>query len=388
MGMQGSLGTMSVLELLRWASSSAKSGTLEIEHGRIVKRLELRDGEIVGCSSDDPSSLLGQYLLSRGKINEDILRSALRAQELTGTNLGQVFVEMGVLSAHEVDQFVSAKAEESLLGLFDVKDGVFRFEKTAGADPTMMGVKLKITELLERGEQLHAELDRIRAVLKTGTVLGRSNRPPADDTLTHTVAQRIYDAVDGKRTIAEVLLHVRTSEFVALKFLYKLYSQGALKIRDAQIVTSDGGTPEAAMQLARQLVAQGDYEAALDALESAYRLHRTDEALRRMIPKVEAVFVEMTYRRDVAPKQVPVLVLPKESLLQEDLSPAEFFLISTIENGNLDVKSITWVAPMREVEVLRMMKRLLARGVIELRDPAGNEEQAEAGIPPVTPSVN
>lgn len=389
MGMQGRLSTMSITELLQWASGSYKSGTLEIEEGRTIKRIGLRDGEIVSCSSDDPTCLLGQYLLSRGKISEDILRSALRAQELTGANLGQVFVEMGVLSDGEVSRFVTDKAEESLLGLFDLRDGVFRFEESAATDPTMMAIRIKVSELLERGEKLHEELDRVRAVLKTGTVLCHSNRPPELDGTGNAIAQRIYDAVDGKRTIAEVLLHTRASEFVAMKLLFQLYRNGILKIRDEQSVEPVGGTPEAAAQLARQLVAQGDYESALDTLEAAYRLHREDGTLRRMIPKVEAVFVETTYRREVPPNRIPVLLVPKENLLQEDLSPAEFFLISTIENGNLDVKSITWVAPMREVEVLRMVKRLLARGVIELLESTAEARRPEAAqVPPDSSSIN
>ena len=389
MGMQGRLSTMSITQLLQWASAAGKSGTLEVEQGRTVKRIGLRDGEIVSCSSDDPSSLLGQYLLSRGKISEDILRTALRGQELTGTNLGQVFVEMGVLSKQEVNRFVSDKAEESLLGLFDFSDGVFRFEETTAADPTMMEIHLKTSELLQRGEKLQEELDRVRAVLKSGTVLGHSNRPAESVTVGNPMAQRIYEAVDGKRTIAEVLLHTRASEFVAMRLLFELYREGVLTIRDEQTVEPVGGTPEAAVQLARQLVAQGEYESALDALESAYRLHREDGTLRRMIPKVEAVFVEMTYRHEVPPNKVPVLRVPKDNLMQEDLSPAEFFLISTMENGNLDVKSITWVAPMREVEVLRMVKRLLARGVIELRDETGDQRtSASAHSPSGSSSIN
>jgi len=369
MGMQGSLSTMTFADLLRWASHGRKGGLLEVEHGRTVKRVELRDGEIVSCSSDDPSSLLGQYLLSRGKIREDTLRSALRGQELTGASLGQVFVEMGVMQKPEVDRFVAEKAEESLLGLFDLHDGVFRFEETTAGDPTMMRVELKTADLLARGERLREELGRIRSVLKTGTVLCRSNRPPVAETL-DTLERRIYDVVDGRRTIAEVLLHARTSEFLTMKVLHHLYRRGALRILDQHDVTSIGPNPESATRLARQLVARGDYEAALDALESAHRAHREDETLRRMISKVEAVFVEACYRGEVPPTKVPALLGARERLLHEDLSPAEFFLISTIENGTLDVKSITWIAPMREVEVLRMIKRLLDRGVIELREPS------------------
>jgi len=385
MGIQGSLKTMSVTELLRWASSGSKTGTLEIEQDRTVKRIAFRDGEIVGCTSDDPSNLLGQYLLSRGKISEEILRSSLRAQELTGTNLGQVLVEMGVLTQQEVDRFVTAKAEEMLLSLFDFHDGVFRFEPSLTPDPGMTAVHIRAEELLDRGDRLREEMNRIRGVLSPGAVPCHSNHPLPPEAAADSMTRRLYDAIDGNRTIAELILHTRASEFLAMKVLFQLYQQGVLKIREVREVEGAAGKPEAALQLARQLVARGDYDSALDCLEAAYRVHRGDEALRRMIPKVEAVFVESAYRTDLPPRSVPALLKAKETLMQEDLSPAEFFLISTIENGSLDVKSITWVSPMREVEVLRMIKRLLQRGVIELCLPESDPSRDEIEAAPVVP---
>jgi len=48
---------------------------------KICKRIAFRDGRIVACSSDDPPSRLGQFLLSRGKITKDQLRDALARQK-------------------------------------------------------------------------------------------------------------------------------------------------------------------------------------------------------------------------------------------------------------------------------------------------------------------
>jgi hypothetical protein len=267
-----------------------------------------------------------------------------------------------------------------LFGLFDFHDGLFRFEPSLTSDPNMMAVHLRSEELLDRGDRLREEMNRIRGVLAPGAVLSRSNHPPPPEVATDSMARRLYDAIDGKRTIAEIILHTRASEFLAMKLLYQLYERGVLKIREVREVEGAAGKPEAAVQLARQLVARGDYESALDTLEGAYRVHRGNDALRRMIPKVEAVFVEATYRTEIPPNSVPTLLKPKDTLMQEDLSPAEFFLISTVENGSLDVKSITWVSPMREVEVLRMVKRLMERGVIELRltEPDSSSDDAEA----------
>ena len=54
------------------------------------------------------------------------------------------------------------------------------------------------------------------------------------------------------------------------------------------------------------------------------------------------------------------------ALDQEGLGPQECFLMSLLD-GESDVRSILWVAPLREVDLLRTLRQLLDRGVIEMR---------------------
>jgi hypothetical protein len=62
------------------------------------------------------------------------------------------------------------------------------------------------------------------------------------------------------------------------------------------------------------------------------------------------------------------LTRPVDELETEDLSPQEFFLLSRID-GTWDVRSIIQVAPIRDIEALRTLKKMREKGVIELRDP-------------------
>ena len=70
----GNLSTMSLPDLLQWAALTQKTGVLEIERNRICRGIEFRKGFIGACSSDDPSNRIGQVLLSRGKITEQMLQ--------------------------------------------------------------------------------------------------------------------------------------------------------------------------------------------------------------------------------------------------------------------------------------------------------------------------
>ena len=59
---------------------------------------------------------------------------------------------------------------------------------------------------------------------------------------------------------------------------------------------------------------------------------------------------------------------PMDGLKAEDLSPSEFFMLSRID-GTWDIKSIIQIAPLRESDALRTLKRLRENGLIELKDP-------------------
>ena len=65
MGINGQLSTMSLTDLLKWASLNQKTGVLEIERNKVRKEITFRQGRIVGCYSNEPSAKLGQFLLSQ-----------------------------------------------------------------------------------------------------------------------------------------------------------------------------------------------------------------------------------------------------------------------------------------------------------------------------------
>jgi hypothetical protein len=76
MPLVGTLSTMPVADLLQWLASSGSTGILTFERNKVAKRIVFRDGQVIACSTAEPSELLGHFLVSRGKIGEDTLRAA------------------------------------------------------------------------------------------------------------------------------------------------------------------------------------------------------------------------------------------------------------------------------------------------------------------------
>ena len=126
MALHGDLRTMSVAELLQWAAFYNKTGVLEVERLKIRRLIAFRDGRIVGCLSDDPSMLLGQFLISRGKITERQLHIAAEtvmvAQELDVTP-SQVAIAWVRAGEGNIIPLVGARTQAQLeenLGALDV----------------------------------------------------------------------------------------------------------------------------------------------------------------------------------------------------------------------------------------------------------------------------
>ncbi len=418
MALHGSLASMPLTDLLQWLSTARKSGTLSVTRNRVAKRIILREGLVIACSSDDPPELLGHFLVSHGKITEDTLRLALSRQRESREHLGKILVDMKAITGDDLIRHLAAKAEETIFSLFDWEEAEFRFDENEAPDPNIFPVSLKVEEILLRGLKRFDEMKRIRSVFNDpGIVLRRvPDRRPPPEVFQNRMARRIYEAINGERTVAGILLHAHGSEFLVKRFLFELFRTGFLEIEEVRPLAGDtpnavagetgarGTAPEepappaegssgaasagaaasvavapapsparsaaeGKMEAASALMARGDFDGALDLLNAQSRERPQDEALRKLVAEAEAAFVEKAYRYYLPAEKVLVLQRAAESLTSEDLSPVEFFLLSRVD-GTWDVKSIIQITPIREVDALRTLKRMREKGIIALRDPA------------------
>jgi len=429
MPVQGNLATMSLTEILQWLGNAGKTGTLSIERNKVVKRILVREGRVIACASQEPADMLGHFLVSRGKISEETLRKALKQQETQRAHLGKILVATGALTEDDLRVLLEDKAQETIFGLFDWSDAEFRFADGETDDANIFAVNMRVEDILLRGAQRWDEMQRFRSVFNDpGIVLRRTTRMPPAEVFRNRMARRIFESINGDRTVAEILLHAHGSEYLVTKFLYELFRAGVAEVAGVKPVEREAAsapvvpevseepmtdlpprpaaptpaptqgpnapapvravpsakkrapaepaakaeTPAAVnegdLDFARRLLNRGEFDSALDILDRAYKSQPGDEALRRLLAEAEASFVEKAYRHYLPPSKIVTLSREVESLTAERLSPTEFFLLSRID-GTWDVKSIIQITPLREVDVLRTLKRMREKGLIDLKDP-------------------
>ena len=125
---------------------------------------------------------------------------------------------------------------------------------------------------------------------------------------------------------------------------------------------------DAEVEVARRLMRRDEHEAALELLNASYRAHPDESYLRRLIAKAEAAYIDSAQRHGLSYERVPVPARSEDGSLPAGLGPQESFLVSLLD-GRADVRTILWLAPLREVDVLRALRQLRDRGLIEIRDP-------------------
>jgi hypothetical protein len=349
-----------------------------------------------------------------------------------------LFVQMGVLYPREIARYVAEKAEETIQGLFDWDEAVFRYYEGATLEPDQIEVNLGVEEIIERGLRHQEELKRIRRHFKSsGVVLVPTGRPVPVKLLEREVTRRIYEAVDGRRTIAELLLHAHASAFLVIKLLYRMHESGLLEIASErppapdtvtlldlpvskrkverpgwtlddirQILEGDLPAPrpvdcepprealdgegvrhselDEEVEVATRLMSRREYAAALELLNASYRANPGENYLRRLIFRAEQAYMENLQRRNFSYDRVPAKVLDAIERLDTEIRSEESFLLSLID-GDTDIRSILWLSPMREVDVLRSLEQMIDKGLIRVERP---EEQAshDSGERSATPA--
>jgi hypothetical protein len=376
MSLSGALSTMGLADLLQWAASAQKTGRFDFRRATTAKELYIQDGTIVGAASNEPTEMLGHVLVARGKLNEEQLRAGLLARRDGSEFIGQVLVRLGFVAKDDLLRALAERTEEIVYSLFEWEDADFLFEPGARPGPKVVLISLPVDHVLLRGVHRHDEMQRIREIFPDGrVVLARTAALAPREIADHPLARRILESLDGRRTMDEIAFGLHASPFPVKKFLYEAFRANLVTIVSLEgpslpLVTGDapdaelaGLTGAARVAAARERLARGDAEAALTLLGDLSVQHDGEAAEVRR--EAEGLFLGRVYAEEFPAEAIPSLARPLEELVSEPLRPEEFFLLSRLD-GHWSVSDIVEIAPMREVETIRVLRRLVRRGVVRL----------------------
>ena len=381
MALSGNLRTMLPGDLLQWLSLGQKTGTLVITNKRVEKKIFFRSGRVISSASNDPREYLGQFLMSHGYITEPELKKAMEVQQQSGILLGKILVMIDVITEPDLVRFMRLKAEEEIYDIFLWNDGDFYFVDDELPQMEMIPLQVDVTGIIMEGTRRVDEWARIRETIPNEAVIPALLKE-VDYAELEEVEEPIVRAIDGKRTIAELVLESRSSAFTVSSTVSALVRHGFAKLVDPSTQKLKKVTEEQAVTLppaefneddeilsllngAQNALRGRDYEKTQRLLRAAQNLDPNHPKIRTAIKGAETVILGELRNQGLLETKVPKVARPLEEITQMNFTPNEGFILSRI-NGQWDIGSLIKISPIRETDAMLIFHKLWKDGIIAL----------------------
>lgn len=372
MAIQGTLKTMNLTDLLQFLAAGRKSGTLKFDHGKITKQIYFKNGMIVGSKSNDPREYLGQVLLHYGKVDDTQLKTAREVQRTSGAKLGEVLVQQGFLTENEVLEILKTRTLDAIYDLFVWTDGDFEFYDEEPLPEDLLLIEVEPTNVIMEGIYRIDELTRYRTLVPSDRSVLELNAGWTSALKLGKEFRQIFYFVEKRMSVAEICYHMHASAFHVYGQLYTLISEGVARVSgelpegSPPLVTEIEDLPESVTEMvwAAERKLEQDPEAALLIVQKALQLQPNNPEAQSLLPSAEEKYIKSAYEKGgISPGSVPKLLVSPADLTNQQIDPQEGFVLSRI-NGAWDIQSILSICPFREADCLRMISKLMERGII------------------------
>ena len=203
---RGTLEETSLAEMLWTIYRHRVPGVVEIRHDDTVKKIFIADGNVVHASSSDRSDRLGAYLYRTEKLTRQQLTESMQLVDRTGKRHGQLLIEEGLLSPHDLYEAIRGQIESIIWSLFSWQKGDLTFSIGEHEDPLMIKIHLPMRQVIARG---------IKKASDTKSLVSRLGRKTtvflpiyeAEDLIEIALGQDEYTLlrlVDGKTSLFEI----------------------------------------------------------------------------------------------------------------------------------------------------------------------------------------
>ena len=372
MAITGTLKTMNLTDLLQFLAAGRKSGTLKFDQGKITKQVYFKNGMIVGSKSNDPREYLGQVLLHYGKVDEIQLKIARELQRTSGAKLGEVLVEQGFLSDEEVLAILKTRTLDAIYDLFVWTEGDFEFYDEESLPEDLLLIEVEPNNVVMEGIYRIDELARYRTLVPSDRSVLELNAGWTSSLKLGKEFRQILYFVEKRMSVAEICYHMHASAFHVYGQLYTLISEGVARVtgelpEETLLPVSEvEDLPESVTEMvwSAERKLEQDPEAALLIIQKALEQQPNNLEAQSLLPVAEEKYVKRVYESGgLSPRSVPRLLISPAEMTNQQIDPQEGFVLSRI-NGSWDVQAILSICPFREADCLRMIRKLMDRGII------------------------
>jgi len=237
--MRGDVMEQPFAELLAELDRSKSTGALLLRRSKIKKIVYFREGTPHSIKSNLLSECLGRVLVRERFISEAEYKESLKRMMASGQRQGAVLVEMGCISPQNLQYALGLQMRAKLVELFSWKFGEYQFNSEASLPPEGVGLEMSITALIYEGARLCFDDERLRTQL--GNVdhlhvgLTREAADPSHKSGLGDEERRVFAAIDGRKTVAELKALELLKESELDRLLYAMKCTRLVRLSEAPL---------------------------------------------------------------------------------------------------------------------------------------------------------
>lgn len=229
----GLLRDYRVADILIGFQRTPLTGTLIFKSGSIIKKVYVKNGDMIFASSSEKEDGLADVLLREGIITLDQYNNSVTGMNKTGQEQGAVLVRLGYLRPEELVTAVKYCVEEIIRSLFLLKTGSFSFEASPLPKQEIITLKLSAATLIYFGVRRAIARGQFKDELPSVECVPFFSDNPMDlfqDLKLDVTGKKTASLIDGKTSIKDIFHIAGLDEFEILKSIYALMSARVIEI--------------------------------------------------------------------------------------------------------------------------------------------------------------
>jgi len=248
MALKGTLKDFSLADIFQLIGIQKKTGVLTLKSDKEVVTVSFVEGNVVSADALHRrlEDRIGTVLVKSGRISEGQLQEALRIQKNTLKRMGNILVENKFIDPNTLREALQIQISQMVYRLFRWRDGEYDFTQEERVDydkehvvpMSAESILMEGARILDEWPMIEKGIKSFLAVFRHANVEiapppGRGTWPMADEAARAVTLsdedRKVYQLVDGKRTVQEIVERCSLSEFDTCRILYELIGRQLLE---------------------------------------------------------------------------------------------------------------------------------------------------------------
>ena len=224
----GDLAITPLAEVLATIHHYRVPGILNVSGQGRARRIVVDEGSVVFAVSNEKELGLAAHLLREGALDSETAREAETRKAREGLRIGQVLLQMGVVTPERLNAAIAGQIREIVLGALEWETGDVVLEIGGRRKADFASMDLPLPDLLLEGIRRAGNVKRLIQRLGSAQAVLEKN-PDGGLDLFSARERKFFEAVDGKTRLQQLCSRGPGSLAENARLLYAFFCFGLLR---------------------------------------------------------------------------------------------------------------------------------------------------------------